>query len=202
MARRKIKVDRDKLEQAVRKAEENGPLKNISALTVAVSEIYNADNPEEPLNPQVVGLRLKEFAFELKTKKGKRGRPSGVPNAARPDKPAKSTPGAKVPKEPKPKPKPEQEDTRPDFRRMLNILTPAGKCPVKLTGTTKEEVRTWAEAVVEAGYKDNRNFTFNAVKYFVRHFYDMFSEDWHVVVGHLDMWMRQSKGEVVEEDEE
>lgn len=224
MARRKLSVDREKLRQAVEQAESKGPLKNISALCQKVAEIYNSGDVPEDLNPQVVGLRLKEFNFDLKTKKGRRGRKPGVspgkeetalrastPRStaiARQASEGKQSPAvtnrggddeinAFMPSDKPRMPRVEVSDgeDRPNYSRMLVVHTPAGACPVKLKGTNKQDVREWAEAVVQAGYKNNRNYSLDAIKYFVRHFYDMFSEDWKVVVGHLDFWLKESTGQ-------
>lgn len=194
MARTKISIDKAKFEQAVRQAEANGPLPNISALTVAVAEIYNAMDGAAAIQPQVVGLRLKEFGLEIKTKKGKRGRSPGGTNRPREEREPRQEQCPQEPKKRRPRQEPKDDDERPVFSRRLVVWTPAGKCPVKLSGTSKQEVREWAEAVIEAGFRQNKNYTHNAIKYFVRHFYEMFSENWNVVVGHLDMWLRESQG--------
>lgn len=75
MAKREYEVDRYKLERALRKAEENGPL-TMDALWKAAESIYNADNPPRAITFSVIALRAKAWNLELKTKPGKRGRRS------------------------------------------------------------------------------------------------------------------------------
>lgn len=79
MAKRAYEVDRYKLERALRKAEENGPLTNLDALWKAAEPIYNNDNPPRAITFSVIALRAKEWKLELKTKAGKRGRGAMTP---------------------------------------------------------------------------------------------------------------------------
>lgn len=79
MAKPMTEVDRTKLVTAIRKAEENGPLKNLDALWVAACAIYNASNPPKEITKSVVMLRAKDWNLETKTKPGKKGRQAGVP---------------------------------------------------------------------------------------------------------------------------
>ncbi len=186
MPRRKLQVSREKFEQAVQEAESKGPLKNISFLCDTVSKIYNNMDVPEKLNPQVVGLRLKEYSIETKTKKSRRGR---KPEKIIKTKVVKTEAIDKTVKTFK-------DDTDVDssnYSRMLNVCTPSGICPIKLQSTGKQEVRKWAQDVVEAGYKQNKNYTHDAIKYFVRHFYDMCSEAWKIVIGHLELWLQEEK---------
>jgi hypothetical protein len=197
MSRRKLRVNREKFEQAVQEAEAKGPLKNISHLCNAVSKIYNGMDVPEDLNPQVVGLRLKEYNLNIKTKRESRGRKSTVNASIVAEKPAEK-PAEKTVEKTAKKIISKQADSDSDEKssnssRMLNVCTPSGKCPIKLTGTGKQDVREWAQAVVEFGYTQNKNYTHDAIKYFVRHCYDIFSEEWKTVIGHLDFWLQEEK---------
>lgn len=68
----------------------------------------------------------------------------------------------KADSEPKPSPPPKPEKSAPEYsgndmsfnnegRPLLRITTPAGKCPVALSGTSEEEVLAWKDEVVLVG---------------------------------------------------
>lgn len=86
MARTKKKIDRPKLEQAIKQAEKDGPLKNRGELWVAAANIYNDMDVPETLTHSVVYLRVKEWKIEVKTPVGKRGRAAGPMSQATKDK--------------------------------------------------------------------------------------------------------------------
>jgi len=77
MARKKKVIDRPKLEQAIKQAEKDGPLKNRGELWEAAADIYNGMDVPETLTHSVVYLRVKEWEIEVKTPVGKRGRAAG-----------------------------------------------------------------------------------------------------------------------------
>lgn len=52
------------------------------------------------------------------------------------------------------------------------VWTPAYKCRVKLTATDPETVHNWVEELLGVYLADGLKLTLEAVKYFVRHFYD------------------------------
>ena len=79
MAKNVTVVDRQKLVNAIHKAEINGALKNLDLLWIAACEIYNFSNPPKEITKSVVMLRAKEWKIETKTKPGKKGRASGIP---------------------------------------------------------------------------------------------------------------------------
>jgi len=79
MAKPMTEVSRPKLEAAIRKAEEAGPLKNLDALWVAACAIYNASSPPKEISKSVIMLRATAWKLETKTKPGKKGRAAGVP---------------------------------------------------------------------------------------------------------------------------
>lgn len=77
MARTSTPVDRKKMEAAINKAEENGPLSNHNALWNAAADIYNSTaGIPQSVSFSVVGSRAKEWGLleKIKTKAGKRGR--------------------------------------------------------------------------------------------------------------------------------
>jgi len=51
------------------------------------------------------------------------------------------------------------------------IIAPAGKCPVKLTGTDFDTVRQWAGAIVAHYAGNGQKIAQSGVEYFVREFY-------------------------------
>lgn len=67
-------VDREKLEKAVQTVEANGPLSSLKALQDAVAAEYNKTAIDE-ITYSIVGLRIREWGFQLQTKPGKRGGP-------------------------------------------------------------------------------------------------------------------------------
>lgn len=73
MARKKLEVNKVTLQRAVEKAEENGSLSKLSELYEKVAENYNLSQHEN-ITSSIVGLRIKEYKIETKTKPGKRGR--------------------------------------------------------------------------------------------------------------------------------
>ena len=68
---------------------------------------------------------------------------------------------------------------------MLRIHTPAGSCPHRLEDTDEATVQRWAEKVRDTGESDGRFYSLPALKYYARQFYDIFSDEWKTVVGHL-----------------
>lgn len=65
------------------------------------------------------------------------------------------------------------------------IVAPIGECPVKLDSTDREKVEDWAYDVYNAGRASGKKFTDEAIIYFVRTFFDIFSTEYKTVVGHL-----------------
>lgn len=74
MAKQAVVVDREKLSQAVQKAEANGPLGSLSALWAAVTDLYNQDNPPVQITASVAYLRVTEWELPVQTQPGKKGR--------------------------------------------------------------------------------------------------------------------------------
>jgi hypothetical protein len=62
-----------------------------------------------------------------------------------------------------------------------SVLIPGGPCPVKLEGTSKEQVLKWATAVLEEGQKECLTYLPDALRYWVRSFYIMFSPQYNEV---------------------
>jgi ribosomal protein S27E len=75
--RTEVPVIKESLLNAINHAEKGGPLKNINELTKIVAEIYNSNNPSNKISPAIVLLRIKNWAIDIKTKPGKRGRQPG-----------------------------------------------------------------------------------------------------------------------------
>ena len=73
---------------------------------------------------------------------------------------------------------------------VQRVHTPAGKCPSKLQGTSLEEIRDWGERVRDTA-GPSRVYTFHALKYWIRDFYDMCESwnnpdcDYNIAVRHL-----------------
>jgi len=82
MAKPMTEVSRSTLEAAIRKAEEQGPLKNLDSLWISACEIYNSWTDRNQITKSVVMLRSIKWKLETKTKPGKKGRAAGVPLSA------------------------------------------------------------------------------------------------------------------------
>lgn len=61
------------------------------------------------------------------------------------------------------------------------VAIPAGKCPVKLQSTKKEDVIEWAEEVYSIGLRNNLNYLPSAVIFFAQQFFNIFSEEYRDV---------------------
>ena len=181
MARTALPVDRKLFEQAVTEAEANGPLSKQSELFAVVAEKYNALDSANKISPAVAKLRIEGWAIPLKTEKARVFKKSND-NQEKP-KTEKAEKVESVVPEPVDAPKGVSVEMQ---RRMLatgscgcgfmNIIAPAGHCPVKLTGTDEETVTKWAAKVIEAGHKIARHFSMRAVKYYAREFFDCYEE--------------------------
>ena len=184
MPRTALPVDRTKFEQAIQEVEANGPLATQSALFAAIAEKYNTLDANCKINPAISRLRVEGWAIAVKTLKARNFKKNGsaksiIPDPLPPAKPVEPTKGISANKQ----------------RRMLasgscgcgflNVFAPAWECPVKLTGTDPDTVAKWAEKVMDAGHKLQRHYSPAALKYYVRHFYELQSEDWQTVVDNL-----------------
>jgi hypothetical protein len=75
MAKTKLVVDKDRLQAAINKAEENGTLSGRSILWEATAKIYNEGLTENTITPSVVYLRFVEMGLTCWTQLGRRGKP-------------------------------------------------------------------------------------------------------------------------------
>lgn len=57
--------------------------------------------------------------------------------------------------------------------RLRKVSTPAGDCPCKLKGTSFEEIVSWAQNVIQKGHETGVHYQNQALRYFVRHFYEL-----------------------------
>jgi len=65
-------------------------------------------------------------------------------------------------------------------------LIPAGKCPVRLSGTEEEEVIAWCARLIEIGHEKGTHYAPSALRYFVREFFDFGTEEHDLVVEHIN----------------
>ena len=79
-------------------------------------------------------------------------------------------------------------------RGFRSVHTPAGVCPVKLQTTTFEAVGDWVEKVLSAGEKIQINYSPSALKYFLRHSFDIFSKEWREANTALTEWVSINLG--------
>jgi hypothetical protein len=64
---------------------------------------------------------------------------------------------------------------------MTFIYTPSGPCPHKLTGTDKRTVEVWVDKITTDGCDRNVWYSKNALAYYARQFYDLFSPEYATV---------------------
>lgn len=83
----------------------------------------------------------------------------------------------------------------------LQIITPAGKCPVALMGTDRESVEKWAHAVIKVGLQANRQYMPSALQYWVREFYDFGTDDHEQVCQIIDEMFEEKLEESLPEVE-
>lgn len=58
------------------------------------------------------------------------------------------------------------------------VATPAGKCPVKLESTKKEDVIDWAEEIYSIGLANNIHYLPSCFKFFAQQFFNVFSQEY------------------------
>lgn len=73
MAKPATPVDRSLLEQSLKEAEKNGPLKNLNALWKAAATIYNRTSKTK-ITHSIVSLRVRDWRIQVQTVPGKRGK--------------------------------------------------------------------------------------------------------------------------------
>lgn len=78
------------------------------------------------------------------------------------------------------------EPTPLPSKTLRRVATPAGDCPLKLTGTDSDTVDNWAQRLIIHGQKEGLDFTTKALKYFVRHIYEYGSDNHYKVCCILD----------------
>lgn len=66
------------------------------------------------------------------------------------------------------------------------IAIPAGKCPVKLNSTEKQDVIDWAEDVYSVGVREDLTYLPSALIFFAQQFYSIFTEEYKTVCNHLN----------------
>ena len=72
-----------------------------------------------------------------------------------------------------------------ESRFFIPILTPSGYCPIKLTGTDPDSVAAWIDDVITYGYENGRNYTNSALKYWVRDFFEIGSDEFLQVCSNI-----------------
>lgn len=63
-------------------------------------------------------------------------------------------------------------------QRCIVTLTPAGACPVKLTGIDADSIDQWIEQLIDVGVRDHRLYSISAICYFLREFVDVHSDEY------------------------
>lgn len=81
---------------------------------------------------------------------------------------------------------PSVETHTEDGRPFSIVITPAGKCPVELKGVDENSVSEWSEGLRKFGASRCELYTPDAMKYYVRSFYSVFSEEYKTVCEILD----------------
>lgn len=76
-------------------------------------------------------------------------------------------------------------------RQGMLVTTPAGDCPVKLKDTNYEAVSEWAEKVMNVGQEQGKTYAPSALRYYVRHFYELNTREYALVCENLEEWASQ-----------
>ena len=80
-----------------------------------------------------------------------------------------------------------KEETARAAERLKSIesflLAPAGKCPVPLLSTSEDAVRVWMKNILSL--KTKGKHTVQSITYWIRHFYDYFSNEHKIVESHV-----------------
>jgi len=167
MARQTILVDKDLFLTTIVKVEDRNTFSNFYALYVAVADEYNkqVSPPYGKITHSVVLLRIKEWGIITKTTKGARGRQVGTVIVKR----------DKTPSELKLGP------SKSKGLRHRVITTPSGKCPIPLSGVSKEDVDNWVIKLTEYGESHGIRYTQSAIRYYIRQFYPIGSVEYEKV---------------------
>jgi hypothetical protein len=116
MAKPVTPVDRKKLEAALREAEGDGPLKNLSLLWKLAADIYNK-RADTPISFSVVALRVREWSIKVKTAPGRRGAPMTAEHKAA----LHAGRGKRIPRSEKMKAFPTFEELRNELGRNVSL---------------------------------------------------------------------------------
>jgi hypothetical protein len=182
--RKKIVVDKTEFQNEINKLESDGSFKNMGKLFEAVEQTEWAKNCKDedgnvkPLKAQSAYLRFKEMDLDADTKKGKagRGRKSKETQESEPE---VVTPAQK-----------RSASMAAYFGAKKMTRIPAGKCPVKLGGTSYDEVSEWCDAIQEIYRLKNECLAYEGLLYFINYnFYDSTTKEYHVIKDHIDAWM-------------
>jgi hypothetical protein len=80
----------------------------------------------------------------------------------------------------KPKPKREEDEIKD------TIEFPAGACPSELTGTDRATVLAWCRDIWVHYQHQKQKIAISALRYYVRHFYNIASEEYKIVCSHIN----------------
>ena len=75
MAKAKLEVSKERLQESINKVESNGPLGGRTVLWEEVAKVYNEGLTENQISPSVVYLRFNEMGLTCITQLGKKGQP-------------------------------------------------------------------------------------------------------------------------------
>lgn len=70
----------------------------------------------------------------------------------------------------------QQESYSP--RTIRTILTPAGKCPIKLKSLAPEDMEAWHDELQDYGLRLHITYSKDALRYWLREFVDIHSQDY------------------------
>ena len=119
--------------------------------------------------------------------KRKRGRPKLTPEQKLERQKAKIAAMAEKKKKKvvkKPKSQDAENNNQTVTKTTTFLLTPAGRCPIELHGNDKEAIAIWASYA----RNETRNsvvHTFESLSYWLRDFFDIFSEEYKVAKSNL-----------------
>jgi len=181
-AANKLEVSKEDFQKIVDEIEAKQTFEKLGDLWDAVAETkWAKEMTPRPLTAAVAYQRAKEFGIVTKTQPARKTRQSQETSVDAEGNVVESRPVMRM---------------APDYTDRMNmgvtqlsghrmVSYPSGEAPFHLKGTDAETVGKWAKEVVAYFRKRYEQMLPTALTYFARHYYDVFSEEYKTVVGHI-----------------
>lgn len=86
-------------------------------------------------------------------------------------------------------------------KRGRIVYAPAGNCPVKFKDDSPSGIKNWFEQLVAHGHGEGIQYAPSAIRYFLRHFYDMGSQEYKNIVNQIAELVAEVNSNVITEAE-